>query len=420
MSPSRRAAPSAGDASARDDEALLARLIGDRHEFATAVWGRTARHQRGRPGALSDLVSISDFDRLFTTRALRPDDVAVWFKNAIADPGLFLDRGGRSPRAFLDLPRLFELFTNGATIIVNDIDAHIAALGEVCDALSRAAQVTVKANAYVTGAAADGYRIHSDDHDVLVLQVAGAKRWSVWRPGEARLKPGDHLMEVTLEAGDTLFIPRGFPHCTQTVDQPSVHVSVGFIGPSWRQVFSYVLEHMPAASLDGSLPFGFANDEAAFRRIVAEHFETWIDAIRQLSAKQLARELIAKFSSRVSPPGRGAFATAFAEETLNADAQYRLVSTAPLEIARAGHLLLLKSGEVTSVLPIAAEGVVKRLRARRPVSASLLVPHVPVEKARSLFRQLVRAGALAPHVPRDLRRVARRPAGAGTRPGSRR
>ena len=96
----------------------------------------------------------------------------------------------------------------------------------------------MQANAYLTPATAQGFAVHHDTHDVFVLQVAGRKRWRVYEPVfELPLKdqrwspelgdPGPPRDEFTLEAGDTLYLPRGWPHEAFAADEESLHLTVG-------------------------------------------------------------------------------------------------------------------------------------------------------------------------------------------------
>ena len=73
---------------------------------------------------------------------------------------------------------------------------------------------------------------HTDRQDVLILQSAGRKHWKVFAPPAVeevdplrRGKDGDvldaamlgePLLEATLEPGDVLYVPLGFPHATST------------------------------------------------------------------------------------------------------------------------------------------------------------------------------------------------------------
>ena len=79
---------------------------------------------------------------------------------------------------------------------------------------------------------------------MLVLQVAGEKRWLLYEPllelplkhqryskalGRAR-EPTDDLV---LRAGDTLYLPRGWLHQAETSETDSLHLTVGINTYSW-------------------------------------------------------------------------------------------------------------------------------------------------------------------------------------------
>ena len=89
-----------------------------------------------------------------------------------------------------------------------------------------------------------GCPVHHDTHEVLSLQVAGEKRWLVYEPAlELPLKnqryraalgaPGEPVLDVTLRAGDTLYLPRGWLHQALTSDSDSLHVTVGVNVRRW-------------------------------------------------------------------------------------------------------------------------------------------------------------------------------------------
>ena len=96
----------------------------------------------------------------------------------------------------------------------------------------------MQANAYYTPAGSQGLPVHHDTHEVISLQVAGSKRWLVYEPVlELPLKnqryrsalgePGEPMLDVTLRAGDTLYLPRGWLHQALTSDEDSLHITVG-------------------------------------------------------------------------------------------------------------------------------------------------------------------------------------------------
>ncbi|KAJ1623413.1 cupin superfamily protein-domain-containing protein [Pavlovales sp. CCMP2436] len=84
------------------------------------------------------------------------------------------------------------------------------------------------ANAYLTPNGTRGFAPHWDDVDVWVVQLEGAKKWSVHAPAEVHPRessgnlPAEGLppkvLELTLLPGDLLYLPRGWIHYAQAAD----------------------------------------------------------------------------------------------------------------------------------------------------------------------------------------------------------
>ena len=79
---------------------------------------------------------------------------------------------------------------------------------------------------------------------MISLQVAGEKRWLVYEPVlELPLKnqryrsalgaPGEPVLDVTLRAGDTMYLPRGWLHQALTSGSDSLHITVGVNVRRW-------------------------------------------------------------------------------------------------------------------------------------------------------------------------------------------
>ena len=105
--------------------------------------------------------------------------------------------------------------------------------------------------------------MHHDTHDVLCLQVEGEKRWLVYPPVlELPLKsqkyspelgePGEPVMDVTMRAGDTLYLPRGWLHQAMTSDAASLHLTVGINVATWRDAVRDAVDE--AAEEDVAVP----------------------------------------------------------------------------------------------------------------------------------------------------------------------
>ncbi len=102
--------------------------------------------------------------------------------------------------------------------------------------------------------------VHCDDHDLIVIQLIGSKRWYVstrasdlgnaWKgiPGDAP-QLGAHEI-LMLKPGDALYLPRGTYH---TVDSEtlSLHLALGFTPLTAREALIAAVDHL--SDLDRSL-----------------------------------------------------------------------------------------------------------------------------------------------------------------------
>ncbi len=142
--------------------------------------------------------------------------------------------------------RLFGDYTRGKTIIVNGIHRRWEPVRQLCAALAADLVMTLQCNLYVTPANAQGLDCHWDGHDVLILQVDGSKDWTLYpmiddlpapnSEGKSVTPDAAPLKQLTLRAGDVLYMPRGMPHVAQATDETSAHLTIGLIGVTWQDV----------------------------------------------------------------------------------------------------------------------------------------------------------------------------------------
>jgi len=168
--------------------------------------------------------------------------------------------------------RVAAHFERGATIVFQALQLQHPPLAEFCRELERELGHPVQANAYYTPASAQGFKVHHDTHDVLCLQVEGEKRWLVYPPVlELPLKsqkytpelgePGEPVLDVTMQAGDTLYLPRGWLHQAMTSDTASLHLTVGINVATWRDAIRAAVDE--AAREDVVFRRGVGPDGAA-------------------------------------------------------------------------------------------------------------------------------------------------------------
>ena len=168
--------------------------------------------------------------------------------------------------------RVLEHYTSGATVVLQALQFSDPVLAELSTNLALELDHPVQVNAYLTPPAERGLDIHFDFHDVVVVQLAGRKRWRAWAPlprSERPLKRGPSinqpdadelgavLLDRVLERGDCLAIPRGFPHAAESVDTESAHLTIGIMALTWNRVVRDVIDDIASGTaLADRLPFG--------------------------------------------------------------------------------------------------------------------------------------------------------------------
>jgi hypothetical protein len=121
----------------------------------------------------------------------------------------------------------------------------VRTIGTLARSLEVELNFPTQVNAYITPPDSSGLVPHYDDHDVLVLQIQGSKSWHLYvgadRPAREIQRDTEKAvaleslpipMELLLEAGDVLYVPRGRVHAAQTHAEPSVHLTVGIHAPT--------------------------------------------------------------------------------------------------------------------------------------------------------------------------------------------
>jgi len=169
-------------------------------------------------------------DRLVASDALAPGALEVLRAGDVVPPGRFRTSDGRLRRDALD-----ALIAEGVSLLFHRIDDEVPAIARLSDALERRLGHTVWANAYVTHGPGGALAPHYDDHDVLVVQIRGAKRWfghGAPEPSPVVRSPagrefGPTTWDLVVGPGDALYLPRGEVHHTANLGALSVHVTFG-------------------------------------------------------------------------------------------------------------------------------------------------------------------------------------------------
>lgn len=224
-------------------------------EFLDEVFGSGHRHiKRSDPTYFSSLLrGPSAAEELL--EHVRPDPTGVHAVRGEAhrDAATY-----RLANGTLDLAAVQRDLAGGYTVVLDHLERHVRALGELANAIEVELNYATQVNAYISPPGSQGFLPHCDHHDVLVLQIHGSKTWYLY--GEAALAPqqmqrrkeiseifGADLPRPTgllLETGDTLYLPRGRVHAAEAGSEPSVHLTVGIHVPSVLDLLTHMLQHL--------------------------------------------------------------------------------------------------------------------------------------------------------------------------------
>ncbi|MFJ8842423.1 JmjC domain-containing protein [Streptomyces cyaneofuscatus] len=166
---------------------------------------------------------------------------AVYFTDTVSPRGQSI--------SMANMRSLGSLLRDGATLILDQANVFDPTMEVICRALQWWSHERVQVNAYLTTNEAAGFPLHWDDHDVLIVQLAGEKTWEVrgtsrkapmYRDADPNTTPSEDIVwSGTMRAGDVMHIPRGYWHqATRTGSGSggSLHVTFGITkrtGASW-------------------------------------------------------------------------------------------------------------------------------------------------------------------------------------------
>ncbi|MGH9507070.1 MAG: JmjC domain-containing protein [Terriglobales bacterium] len=163
-------------------------------------------------------------------------------------------------------PELSAHLRKGATLVINALEEVSARVREFVEVIERAAHAPAQANLYAGWQTAPGFRLHRDGHDVLVLQLAGSKRWSIYRPGSQPPEGATPEWEGVLTDGDLLFLPSGWWHVAVPEETPSMHVTVGIASPGGADMAAWFARRVAGAYPESAGPTGWVPN---FEAVVA-------------------------------------------------------------------------------------------------------------------------------------------------------
>ena len=356
----------------------LARLVGDVDRFERRHWGRCPLLRRGEPGSWHDVWSVEAFDDLLSSAVRRPV-VRLVVDGRPVPPERWTRRtrlGGRDLDDVVDPVAVAAELARGATVVGQSLHRTRTDVGRWVASLADEISHPVQANAYLTPPGATGLAPHADAHDVVVVQVAGRKSWHV-----------DGLGDLELRDGDVLYVPAGTTHRATSLDEVSLHLTIGVLAVTRRAVVERALAAAPA-ELDRPLPLRYRAPGASIADDVASALDVAIEHLRGVDVARLEEAERGRALTR--PPRHGALVDVVRSGELRGGSRIeRRGATWALD-ERDGRVEVRADGRHVTA-PAACRPAIERARDAGPIAIDDL-PGLDAAGRVTLARRLVEEG----------------------------
>jgi ribosomal protein L16 Arg81 hydroxylase len=266
-------------------------------KFLAQYWEKQYLHiDRKTAGLYDELFGVRDVERwIQSTRTGDPDGILV-VPPAGTEVSLQRYRSGE-----LAIDKAYEAVSAGYSLILNQIEKTWPPLAPLLTVLGEFFCARIGVNAYLTPIGSKAFPVHIDNQDAFILQVYGEKVWQLYElehlpipsqsleykddldipPLRNNLGKSQQLTELSLCAGDILYIPRGLPHCAVARDAPSLHLTVSISALYWLDFVKAAAEQVSftVPALRRAMPPRFVSDPS-IRENMRSEFNSLLDSLR--------------------------------------------------------------------------------------------------------------------------------------------
>lgn len=387
-------------------EQLLSPLTVD--EFLTNSWGQTFRHVPGVTDKFSHLFPWPRLNEVLEQHRLDFPRIRLTRDGERLQPGGYISHNKPGPNR-VRVPRLrYEKLTqelnNGATLVLDAVDELYEPLRALAEALELFFHERIQINAYASWKTSRGFDLHWDDHDVFILQVTGRKHWMIYGMTRAYPLTGDPkapkpteppLWDHILEAGDLLYIPRGFWHVAYPLNEPTLHLTVGVHNRVGLDLLRWLVDRMRSREIFRKDLPRFATAEtmqAHLMQMRDEVLAEWDDDILQ-------RYLVNHDMAAIARP-RLSLADAPVSNLLPSENMLvRLLAPRPLDLKVESGVICFSSQRKDWRLAVEALSILRHLDKHRLCSVSELCEvaknEIDERRVRIFLKELLMNGLVA-------------------------
>lgn len=241
-------------------------------EFLTKYYGKCALHIPGDPNKFRNLFSWNSLNEVLNS-------------SPQPHPAVKMSHNGKQFKP-KDAIALTKATQNGATLIVENIDRYNLALGDFLNRFSEEINEQTRFNLYSSYPNNQGYKIHYDTQDFLILQIFGYKEWWIFPETIPSVlfeqkthgvvpPPKDSLyLNCKLGPGDVLYVPQGHWHYAMARGEPSMHLTLAMFIKTGIDFMQWLADELTDyEEFRKDLPLQLASQQKSDKNGAADNFK---------------------------------------------------------------------------------------------------------------------------------------------------
>ncbi|QWF72074.1 hypothetical protein KEF85_06385 [Methylomonas paludis] len=379
-------------------------------EFFSLFWEKKPLHiKRSDELFYNELISLNNVQSALSYGGLRYPAIQLSKNGGFLHPDVFCTDIRSGDIVFNGVPDLNKLqaeYKSGATLSLPGFNRAWQPLMALAATVEEYLSHAVHTNIYITPGNALGFTPHYDAHEVFILQISGAKHWKIYDPPlnlphhSQAFKPDMltsslPIMELDLAPGDLLYLPRGFVHVANTLDDASMHVTLGVTVYTYVELISaWGQSSKNELAIRKALPPGFANHPELQADIEAEFSRLLAEFKQKLEAKQLVDGFFQRV--RAGYPGRSKVRPELElnVSVINPATQLKTLAAGLYTIAEENENIVLKFADKTMVMSKRARPLLDEMAKRISFQPVELVCDLREDTKLTLIRHLYQEGFL--------------------------
>ncbi|AWW43558.1 JmjC domain-containing protein [Streptomyces cadmiisoli] len=361
---------------------------------------------------LEQVVSTDDLAEIFDEVIYQKDSIRLVLDGNPVNPSTYTRQARTPDAAFSGEILPYHIATHldqGSSVAINNLERYSKPLREFVRELVAEIGTNVECVGFLTPPGNTGFAAHADPTDVLVYQVSGYKRWTVYKPLPEGVEFSDFAshaansspyLEVTLGPGDCLWIPRDWVHVGRASqgDTHSWHVSFVFWPRTYDWLVAEILSSLARQEnvphLRENLPWGAALNDEVMRIAIQSALKRIKEGLDYLDVSQAMKNAQVKLRLALPSPRYPLI-----QEKIDKNTALRIIPESVLSLSRcqngsvrlnlARTVVTLKKPAADVFLPILVGGDASNDRIWRPAD---FIPSISERASVEIAKKLYRLG----------------------------